>query len=60
MREDELAKAQGNSTITAEPPYDANTLPGGGHNGKTVLPGSGGEPAQGYMGPTDSQKRRRQ
>ncbi|MCO6558763.1 MAG: hypothetical protein J6575_04970 [Bifidobacterium sp.] len=36
-----------------EPPFDANTRPGGGHDGKTKLPGSGGEPAQGYMGPTD-------
>ncbi|WEV53143.1 hypothetical protein [Bifidobacterium sp. ESL0704] len=36
-----------------EPPFDANTRPGGGHDGKTELPGSGGEPARGYMGHTD-------
>ncbi|WEV73859.1 hypothetical protein OZX74_08240 [Bifidobacterium sp. ESL0798] len=40
-------------TNLKEPPFDANTRPGGGHDGKTKLPGSGGEPAQGYMGPTD-------
>ncbi|WEV58843.1 hypothetical protein OZX67_08655 [Bifidobacterium sp. ESL0728] len=41
------------NTNLKEPPFDANTRPGGGHDGKTKLPGSGGEPAQGYMGPTD-------